>query len=246
MERTTGILAGLMLAALMMRPATAQELRTFGLQADPALQSSGLLDYILPRFALKTGRRVDPDLAPDVALEAGLGSPVFQYGDAIYGIDVLTGSDPAAKFVDWLTSEVGITTVLTYAEQSGEPFAVVAVQAETTAVAFEGDIDKGRAVAGSHCTRCHKIAPEDRSTIGSTPSFMALKALPDWVDRFAQFYLLNPHPSFIQIEDMTAPFDPRRPPSLVPVEITVDEFNDLLAYVQTVPPADLGAEVQHQ
>ncbi len=246
MKRTTGILAGLLLAALVMRPATAQELRTFGLQADPALQSSGLLDYILPRFALKTGRRVDPDLAPDVALGAGLVVPVFQYAGVAYGIDMLTDSDPAVRFAEWLRSDVGVNTVLTYAEQSGEPFAAVAVQAETKAVAFEGNTELGRDVAGAHCTRCHKIAPEDRSTIGSTPSFMALKALPDWVDRFAQFYLLNPHPSFIQIEDMTAPFDPRRPPSLVPVEITVDEFNDLLAYVQTVPPADLGAEVQHQ
>ncbi|MEY8881167.1 c-type cytochrome [Donghicola sp. XS_ASV15] len=246
MERTTGILAGLMLAALMVRPAMAQEVRTFGLQADTALQTSGLLDYILPRFALKTGRRVDPDLAPDVALGVGQGAPIFQYGDAIYGIEMMTGSDPAARFVDWLTSEVGKKAILTYAEQSGEPFAAVNQEVAADVIYFEGDADAGHVVAAAHCTRCHKVSPEDRSTIGSTPSFMALKAIPDWADRFAQFYLLNPHPSFIQIEDMTAPFDPRRPPSLVPVEMTVDELNDLLAYVQSVAPADLGAEVAHQ
>ncbi|WP_143095333.1 c-type cytochrome [Donghicola eburneus] len=246
MERTTGILAGLMLAALMVRPAMAQEVRTFGLQADTALQTSGLLDYILPRFALKTGRRVDPDLAPDVSLGVGQGDPVFTYQDDVYGAQALSESDAAARFLDWLRSDVGIKTVLTYAEHSGEPFAEVSKEVEADVIYFEGDANAGHDVAAAHCTRCHKVSPEDRSTIGSTPSFMALKAIPDWADRFAQFYLLNPHPSFIQIEDMTAPFDPRRPPSLVPVEITVDELNDLLAYVQSVAPADLGAEVAHQ
>ena len=82
--------------------------------------------------------------------------------------------------------------------------------------------------------------------IGSTPSFAVIKALPDWDLRFQAFYVLRPHAAFTQIEDVTPGFDPELPPPIVPVEMTLDDLNDLMAYVATITAADLGAPIQLQ
>ena len=82
--------------------------------------------------------------------------------------------------------------------------------------------------------------------IGSTPSFFVLRALKDWDIRFQTFYSLNPHPSFTQIAEVTEPFPVDRPSPIVPVELTLDEFDAILAYVSALKPADLGAPLQLQ
>ena len=64
--------------------------------------------------------------------------------------------------------------------------------------------------------------------------------------RMSGFYLLNPHPAFTVVQDMTDPFDPNRPPPIVPIKVTLDQIDALLAYMQGLQPADLGAPIKHQ
>lgn len=73
-----------------------------------------------------------------------------------------------------------------------------------------------------------------------------LRSLPDWEERFAAFYALNPHPSFTIIEDVTPPFPADRPPPLVPIRLTLDEVEAVLAYVTAMDAAELGAPLVHQ
>ena len=68
-----------------------------------------------------------------------------------------------------------------------------------------------------------------------------MRAFPDWVDRFMGFYALNPHPAFTQIEGVSPPFDEARPSPIVPMEMTLDEVDAVLAYVAAMEAADLGA-----
>jgi hypothetical protein len=83
--------------------------------------------------------------------------------------------------------------------------------------------------------------------LGSTPSFAVLRGLPDWATRFEGFFARAPHGAFTQIDGVTAPFAINRPPPIAPVEMTLDDLDAILAYVQQViTPADLGAPIRHQ
>jgi hypothetical protein len=105
----------------------------------------------------------------------------------------------------------------------------------------------GRKLSGELCGRCHVVYADDRmNDIGSTPSFFVLRAMRNWDVRFQTFYALNPHPAFTQVTDVTPPFPIDRPSPIVPVEMTLDDLEAILAYVSGIAPADLGAPLQHQ
>ena len=94
------------------------------------------------------------------------------------------------------------------------------------------------------CGRCHVVSERTRlGGIGSTPSFMALRSFPDWEERFRSFYALVPHPSFTQVEGITDPFPPERPPHIHPVELTEEELENLVEYARNLEPADLGGPI---
>ena len=96
-----------------------------------------------------------------------------------------------------------------------------------------------------NCGRCHAIDESNRKkTIGSTPSFGALRTFQDWEYRFEAFYTLNPHPSFTQIEEVTPPFPAGSPPAITPIKLTLDELYEILAFTRQIEPADLGRAVQ--
>ena len=82
--------------------------------------------------------------------------------------------------------------------------------------------------------------------ISTMPSFALMRSFPDWETRFATFHLLKPHGSFTQIDGVTDPFDPASPPSIMPMTMTLDELDAILAYVSGIKPADLGAPLQFQ
>ena len=82
--------------------------------------------------------------------------------------------------------------------------------------------------------------------IGSTPSFAALRNFPDWEERFQTFYILKPHPSFTEIADLGALVAPEHRAAIVPLEMSLADLDNILAYVAEIAPADLGAPVQHQ
>ena len=119
---------------------------------------------------------------------------------------------------------------------------VSAVQAEQSAL-----LKQGEKLVRQHCTRCHVVGDLNKyGGIGSTPSFGAIKSLPDWQDRFAAFWSLLPHPSVVQVEGIS----PERPKDLLAttkqIFLTPDEVDAILTYVDTVPVKDLGGTVRYQ
>jgi len=242
MPKWVPVLIGLMMTTM----AAAQEApRSFALAADEALVQSGLLDYILPRFALKTGRRAELGIEPaDLVLTGNpTGGAVFGRDGQAWFVDLRSDNDAALRFADWLRSDIGLRTVESFVPASGAGFGAVAQDRIVEAIVFDGDAVLGAKVSALHCARCHRVSEEDTNSIGSTPSFMALKALADWSDRFGAFYVLNPHPSFMLVEGVSPDFDPARPPSIVPVLLTLDEVEAVQAYVSGLAAADLGAPV---
>lgn len=228
----------------------AEEARDFTLSVSAEVAESGLLDHILPRFALKTGRRAVIAPAPAEARIAPLAegdAAVMAREGRVFGISLSGDNDAARRFAEWLTSDIGQRTIAGFTPAKGAPFTAVPQAVAVAEVAVDGDAALGRRVAEAHCARCHRVSPESRAIgIGSTPSFAALRSLPDWEERFMAFYALNPHPAFLQVAGITPPFDPARPPGIVPVSITQAEAEAVLAYVAGVAPADLGADIEYR
>jgi len=246
--------------------------RGFTLAADAALEASGLLRYVVPRFALKHGIRpkvvtaegealaglaatADAVLAEDAAVArlaaagaAQAGREVFHVeGGAAYAVAVVAGAggaEGAQMFADWLASEIGQRTVGSFAGPVAyvPGTGAVAVAAEVT---FEGDAKRGEELVHLHCARCHVVSRKNRmGGIGSTPSFPALRALPSWREKFEVFWTANPHPVFLQVEGITPPFDPNHPPHVAPVHLELEDVDAILAYVQSIEPLDLGAPIE--
>ncbi|WP_246039968.1 c-type cytochrome [Sulfitobacter sabulilitoris] len=218
------------------------------IHAPEALRDSGLLDYLLPRFALKYGLRATVVDDPGAAIAFGAdGVPVFTGPSQAWHLSH-DGSQTAQKFEDWLRSDIGRRAIAAFAADGDAPFtAQIAVAAPVRELTFRGDPALGERLSLLHCGRCHVINETNRMKgMGATPSFGVLRTLGDWQRRFSTFYVLNPHPSFTQIKDLTPPFDVMRPPPIVPLSMTEDDLDAILAYVATVPPADLGAPIQSQ
>ncbi len=222
------------------------------LAAPESLRADGFLKYVMPRFSLKTGIRIeilDYDAPAKLRITPdGQGRPVFEDGSTIWHLDVANGGEDADAFADWLSSEVGHRAIEGF-QPNGQPVytPVSAKVVEDTDAAFEGDAVLGKEMALLHCGRCHQVTEENRmNTIGSTPSFGLLRTFPDWDVRFAAFFTRPPHGAFTQVEDVTEPFGITRPSPIVPMEITLDELDAILAFVTSIPPADLGAPLTVQ
>ncbi|MEM7211975.1 MAG: hypothetical protein AAF479_08785 [Pseudomonadota bacterium] len=238
--------AGLLLALMLCAPASAQA-KSFRLSADPELIDNGTLKYLLPRFSLKTGVKIqivegeaDARLAPEAE-----GPGMFQSTDGVvFRLSIQEGAaaEFAGRFRDWLTSDVGRRAIGKVRIDGAARYgAVEQVKLAVVEAAPTGDAVLGEEIALRRCGRCHVISKKNRmGGIGSTPSFGALKTLPAWRERFDAFWTLNPHPSFTQIEGITEPFDPQRPSPIAPVELTLDELEALMAYVISIKPKDLG------
>ena len=117
-----------------------------------------------------------------------------------------------------------------------------AVQAEQSEL-----LKQGEELVRQHCTRCHVVGDLNKyGGIGSTPSFGAIKSLPDWQDRFAAFWSLLPHPPVVQVDGLS----PERPKDVLTttkqIFLTPDEVDAILTYVDTVPVKDLGGNVRYQ
>ncbi|MFB9149690.1 c-type cytochrome [Roseovarius ramblicola] len=239
----------LLLAVLWPLAARADDKR-FRLAAPGALADSGLLDYLLPRFSLKTGVRIEvvaPEAGADAAFTTTEGREVFVGAGQTWRLRLDGGHPGAARFADWLTSEIGQRTVTSYEVDGAAPFSLPEVAAtEDAAPEFEGDAERGARVAQAKCGRCHVVDPERRGGIGSTPSFPVLRTLSDWDTRFQSFYALNPHPAFTQVPGVTEGFASHLPPAIVPIEVSPGEIEAILAYVAGIAPADLGAPLQLQ
>lgn len=100
----------------------------------------------------------------------------------------------------------------------------------TSPVYAETAVEKGRAVALQHCSRCHVVDEANPfSGIASTPSFKLLvTALSDWKERFATFHTRRPHPSIIRFEGMTPLND--NLPTTKTVELKLEDIDAIVAF----------------
>lgn len=244
-RRMAVLILGLIVLVGLAGQGRAQE-RLVRLYAPPGLVETGLIKYAMPRFSLKTQVRVElvgEPGAADVVL-GGEGRPLFEGAGAVWHMDVRSsGNAWATRLADWLTSDIGLRTITTFAPD-GEPLFAPPSAPERTvvAVAPDGDAGLGHKVSQTKCARCHVVDEATRMTsIGSTPSFFVLRSLGNWQERFSAFYALNPHPAFTQVDGVTAAFPIDRPPPIFPISMTLEELEAVMAYVAALAPADLGA-----
>ena len=226
--------------------ASAQD-RNFTLSAPVEIVETGFLQHLLPRFALKHGIRVTQvEAGGDVAFGAA-GTPVFVGLGTTWHITQSAEEGPSL-FTDWLLSDIGKRTITGFQPDDVALFSPeITVAVATPTLTFDGDPVLGEVSSLTHCGRCHVINDTNRMNgMGQTPSFALMRTFPDWANRFSTFYVLNPHPSFTQVADITPPFPANLPPAIVPVEITRGVLENIVAYVATIAPADLGAPLQSQ
>jgi len=224
--------------------------RPVRLYVPEVLIETGLLRHVLPRFSLKTQVQVEIVAAgiADIALGAS-GQALFEGAGQVWSMAVQTHDHAGTtRFADWLTSEVGRRTITSFAPNGTALFTLSSVSSTAEAeVEFDGNQALGRQVSRTKCIRCHSVDDDTQlAGIGSTPSFAVLRSLSNWQDRFATFYVRNPHPSFTIIANLTAPFPRDRPPPIAPITLTLDELENVLAYVGAMQAADLGAPLIHQ
>ena len=225
--------------------------RLVRLYAPPALVETGLMKHILPRFSLKTGIRVELTETAGVAnMRLGdNGRAMFEGAGQIWRMAVVTPDHPGTdKFAAWLGGDVGQRTITSFAPDGTALFSPPSdTPVEVVAVLPDGDAELGYQLSRTNCGRCHAVDEAGRmNDIGSTPSFFVLRAFDDWQDRFGAFYALRPHPAFTQIEEVTPPFPQDRPSPIVPIEMTLDELEAVMAYVAALQAADLGKPLEHQ
>lgn len=96
-------------------------------------------------------------------------------------------------------------------------------------------VEEGQQLVREHCTRCHVIADiNPYGGIGSTPSFEAMKNLPDWRMRFEVFFTLPPHPSVVRIEGISEERPENLPAFSHEIVLTPVDVENILLYVDTL------------
>ena len=254
----------LVAALVFFAPGVGAADKAFTLKASPEIIDNGLVKFLRPRFSLKTGTKItveplplpvealsgaDAYLLPSAALPSTDGATrraaVFgEIGGRSYSMVVMPGAGQAhaERFMDWLASKVGAATLAAFKIDGEVAYGPAEAEAaKEVVVEPTGDTKKGEQIALRQCGRCHVVSDKNKfAGIGSTPSFGAMKTLPRWRQRFEAFWTLNPHPSFTQIEGVTPPFDPERPPHIAPLMLTLDDMEALMAFVLSIKPKDLG------
>ena len=225
----------------------------FSLSSPVELQENGFLRFLLPRFSLKTGIQIALQADnPEVTISTQNGVPFMNGLGQVFYLQTTTADTPrgrkAQRFAAWLDSDIGQRTMAQFQINGAQVFTPIEIlQAAETASVFQGSAAQGERFSFTNCGRCHVVGDRNRMKgIGSTPSFPVLRSLPDWEERFSTFYARIPHPSLVQLEGVSAPFDPAFPPANQPLWLTLDELEDILTFVSALEPADLGAPlVEH-
>ncbi|MBX2856819.1 MAG: hypothetical protein KTR21_17665 [Rhodobacteraceae bacterium] len=256
----------LMMAGLLPVSAAAQEVSgdTVTVAVAPEWIDTGLIAWITPRFRFKTRVTIeaapyapsgaaDPDLliisAADAPETSAPRTPIASRDGAQYVAIALRDGEQgrnAKKLVSWLVSSAGSRAIQKFAPETGPAFGPPGDAAPAqTAAAATPQTDQGEKLALQHCGRCHVINEKNKyGGIGSTPSFGALRTIPNWRAKFDAFWTLNPHPSFTQIDGVTEPFPEERPPHIAPIELSLEEAAAIAAFAASMAPKDLGGEVK--
>jgi len=249
------VLLTLFLIAAIPRGGAAQE-ADLRLAMPQEMLENGFSKHLLPRFGFKTRIKISPtgdagdaDLA--FTYEGEAGAVVFQT-HAGRPVSLVALSDaPIAlehieSFKNWLSSAPGQAAIEGFPAGGPPLYVVGTVEVEAPQeVVIDGDVAKGSKLALLHCGRCHVVDQRNRmGGIGSSPSFSALRGREGWTDLFLAFWAENPHPSFTQVEGVTEPFSQERPPHIAPIEVTLEEIDAITAFVATIEPKNLGAQVK--
>jgi hypothetical protein len=224
-------------------PGLAQD-KAFDLAVPTSLAESGLIDFLLPRFSLKTGVRITLDDAASVAL-GDEGTPVFKGPTQLWHLTEPT-TPAQTRFKDWLLSNIGKRTINSFEVDGTHPFDASVTQAVVVvATPLAGDAARGKTLSVDLCGNCHVVGPENRmKAIGSTPSFMLMRAFSDWRTRFDTFYKLRPHSPFTFVKGVTDM--PSGSPSTRTITMERADVDAITAFVGGMAPADLGAPIQSQ
>jgi mono/diheme cytochrome c family protein len=111
--------------------------------------------------------------------------------------------------------------------------AILALAAASGGARAEGDARKGREISIKHCARCHVVGDYNRlGGIDSTPSFQMLARRADFEDRLRTFYERRPHPVFVRVPGVAR--WSRALPYATPFEVTLEQIDDIIAYVRTL------------
>jgi len=212
-----------------------------------------LIQYVLPRFSLKTRIRFDRvEASGDIQfVTAPVNNSVqileLASGEVVYVTATHNAVEHQAytRFVDWLLSEPGRATIADF-RLDGEQFAfpVEAAEVVETAVVIVGNVDTGKELSLSHCRRCHKVDRADKySGIGNAPSFHAMRSFDDWYIRFSTFYTVSPHKALISVKGSGIQKD-RELITIAPIDLEMSDINDIVAFVHSLTPLDLGKPIQ--
>jgi mono/diheme cytochrome c family protein len=111
--------------------------------------------------------------------------------------------------------------------------ALAAITWPEPAPAQSGDAERGFELAREHCSHCHVIGDYNRmGGIGSTPSFQWMVRDPDYAEIFRTFYVRRPHPVFVRVPGVPRWSD--APPYYPEFHVTLDDVEDIVAYVATL------------
>ncbi len=102
----------------------------------------------------------------------------------------------------------------------------------------EGDVDRGRKLSETHCSRCHVVGDFNKfGGLGSTPSFQLLAGLADGRERFETFFERRPHPAFVRVPGVER--WSKAPAYAKEFTVTRQAIDDVLAFVATLEKRDL-------
>lgn len=241
-------LLGIVTAILLFAGSAAEAQEPLTLKMPEALRAQGFDQHLLPRFRFRSRITVEAVTggSADMVLSAdGPGGTVVFSDDQGKDFRLRIRRDPegrASAFLDWLRSTPGRAAISGF-----EPVALTPADPKpraTAKVELSGDAAHGRKLAHERCQRCHVVNPDRPfAGIGSTPSFPAIRSMPGWRDRFTGFWGVNPHRGLVAVEEVHDPNTDQRPVPMVQVRLTLDDVDDILAYVATLTPLDLGAPV---
>ena len=214
---------------------------------------SELVQYVIPRFSLKTRIRFDlVESAGDIQLVTGrpeTGAEVLKMvsGETVYitAVGGAVESSDYRTFVDWLVSEPGRATIADF-ELDGRQIAIptAADEAAPIEMVIVGNLDHGRELSRDHCRRCHKVDRADKyAGIDNAPSFHAMRSFDDWHIRFSTFYAVSPHKALISVEGSGIEKN-RALITIAPIDLQMDDVNDIVAFVHSLTPLDLGKPIQ--
>ena len=228
------------------------EVHALSLSHDRAVPAN-LIQYILPRFSLKTRIRFDRvDSAGDLRLvtqQSKRSVALFSLasGETVYlEPNESALNDPGyLGFVDWLLSDPGRAAIADFREDGAQiAFPVAAIEEAPVQITIVGDPSHGQELSVSHCRRCHKVDRADKySGIGNAPSFHAMRSFDDWFLRFSTFYTVSPHKALISVNGSGIEKD-RELITIAPIDLEMTDINDIVAFVHKLTPLDLGQPIQ--